>query len=83
MNNNNSNILLSVNNSNILSTNISYYINSSHPYKIYVLLNLSLSSGLYISTYMISKVSIFMHLVYIYNSNILIIIILLFIYYIL
>lgn len=78
MNNNNSNILLSVNNSNILSTNISYYINSSHPYKIYVLLNLSLSSGLYISTYMISKVSIFMHLVYIYNSNILIIIILLF-----
>ena len=59
-------------------TNISYYISSSHPYKIYVLLNLSLSSGLYISTYMISKVSIFIHLVYMYNSNILIIIILLF-----
>ena len=78
MNNNNSNILLSVNNSNNISTNISYYISSSHPYKIYVLLNLSLSSGLYISTYMISKVSIFIHLVYMYNSNILIIIILLF-----
>jgi hypothetical protein len=66
----------------ILGSSINYTKNinnnNSKPYKTYIILNLLMSSGLYLSSYMVSKVSILLHIVYIYNSNSIIIVIMLF-----
>jgi hypothetical protein len=59
-------------------TSLNYTNNNSKPYKTYIILNLLMSSGLYLSSYMVSKVSILLHIVYIYNSNSIIIVIMLF-----
>lgn len=54
------------------------YIGNNHPYKIYTILNLSISSSLFISNYTIAKTSIFVYIMYIMNNNIYLILIMLF-----
>lgn len=69
-------VIISSNRNNLNNNSI-----ISKPYNTYIIMNLLMSSGLYISSYMISKVSILLHLIYIYNSNIIIIIILFYLLY--
>lgn len=54
------------------------FIGNNHPYKIYTIINLCISSSLFISNYTIAKTSIFLYIIYIMNNNIYLIIIMLF-----
>nr|ALQ28779.1 NADH dehydrogenase subunit 5 [Euglena gracilis var. bacillaris] len=54
------------------------YIGNNHPYKMYTIINLCISSSLLITNYTIAKTSIFLYLIYIFNNNIYFIIIMLF-----
>ena len=54
------------------------YIGSNHPYKLFSIINLCVSSSLLISNYTLAKTSIFLYLMYIINNNIFILVIVLF-----
>lgn len=75
--NNNIRIYNSNNKNKIVISPISY-IGNNHPYKMYTIINLCISSSLFISNYTIAKTSIFLYLIYIFNNNIYLIIIMLF-----
>jgi hypothetical protein len=65
-------------NNNKLTISPIQYIGNNHPYKIYYIINLCISSSLFISNYTIAKTSIFLYILYIINNNLFIIIIILF-----
>jgi quinol-cytochrome oxidoreductase complex cytochrome b subunit len=63
------------NNNNQVIISPIQYIGNNHPYKLFYIFNLCISSSLFISNYTIAKTSIFLYIIYIINNNIFIIII--------
>jgi NADH:ubiquinone oxidoreductase subunit 5 (subunit L)/multisubunit Na+/H+ antiporter MnhA subunit len=70
--------IFNYNNKNKIVISPISYIGNNHPYKMYTIINLCISSSLLITNYTIAKTSIFLYFIYIFNNNIFLIIIMLF-----
>lgn len=71
-------LIVNNNNNNKLFISPIQYIGNIHPYKMFYIINLCISSSLFISNYTIAKTSIFLYIIYIINNNIYLLIIILF-----